>query len=61
LNEGLLPPSVALEKPIVDWDFVQGKSRDCNGHLKVALSTNSAFGGNNSALVLRRHSSVGQA
>jgi len=61
LDEGLLPPSVALEKPIVDWDFVQGKGRDCNGHLKVALSTNSAFGGNNSALVLRRHCAEGQA
>ena len=61
LDEGLLPPSVALENPIADWDFVQGTSRDCNGHLKVALSTNSAFGGNNSALVLRRHNSAGDA
>ena len=60
LDEGLLPPSVALEKPIADWDFVRGAGRDCNGGLQVALSTNSAFGGNNSALVLRRYHPVGQ-
>ncbi len=60
LDEGLLPPSVALEKPIADWDFVRGAGRDCNGELQVALSTNSAFGGNNSALVLRRHNASGQ-
>ena len=60
LDEGLLPPSVALENPIADWDFVRGAGRDCNGDLQVALSTNSAFGGNNSALVLRRHHPTGQ-
>ncbi len=61
LDEGLLPPSVGLDNPIADWDFVQGEGREVNGQLKVALSTNSAFGGNNSALVLRRHKVVGQA
>jgi len=53
LRDGVLPPTVAHETPIEDWDFVRGQGRQTDARLEVALSTNSAFGGNNSALVLR--------
>jgi len=53
LRDQRLPPSVAHEDSITDWDFVPGGSRPTEG-LDVVLSTNSAFGGNNSAVVLRR-------
>jgi 3-oxoacyl-[acyl-carrier-protein] synthase II len=54
LQHSILPPTVAHEEPIEDWDFVPGKGRAVEGGIGVALSTNSAFGGNNSAVVLRR-------
>lgn len=53
LRDGVLPPTVAQDAPIADWDFVIGAGRKTEARLEVALSTNSAFGGNNSALVLR--------
>jgi len=53
LRDGVLPPTVAHDSPIADWDFVPGQGRKADKRLEVALSTNSAFGGNNSALVLR--------
>lgn len=54
IRDRTLPATVAQETPIADWDFVQGSNRPAEGRLDVVLSTNSAFGGNNSALVLRR-------
>ncbi len=53
LREGTLPPTVNHETPIAEWDFVPGAAR-AGADLDVALSTNSAFGGNNSAVILRR-------
>ena len=53
LRDGILPPTVAHETPIADWDFVAGRGRKAEARLEVALSTHSACGGNNSALVLR--------
>ena len=53
LRDQKLPPSVAHDESITDWDFVPGASRATEG-LDVVLSTNSAFGGNNSAIVLKR-------
>lgn len=56
LERDLLPPTVALAEPIGDgrWDFVPGRARPVEAPLRHILSTNSAFGGNNSALVLAR-------
>lgn len=56
LKEGLLPPTVAHEAPIAAWDFLPGAAREADAPLDVALSTNSAFGGNNSAVLLQRWS-----
>ena len=53
LQQGVLPPTVNHDAPIAEWDFVPGAARS-GADLQVALSTNSAFGGNNSAVVLRR-------
>ncbi len=61
LREGVFPPSVAHESPITDWDFVAGGARSADEGFNIALSTNSAFGGNNSALILRRYSAGGAA
>jgi 3-oxoacyl-[acyl-carrier-protein] synthase II len=58
LRDGILPPTVAHDKPIAAWDFVPGGARAAARPLRTALSTNSAFGGNNSALILRRWESV---
>jgi 3-oxoacyl-(acyl-carrier-protein) synthase len=51
-----LPPTAAHAEPIreLGWDFVPGRARAPEAPLDVLLSTNSAFGGNNSALVVRR-------
>lgn len=54
LSEGVLPPTVAHQDSIEPWDFLPGGGRPSERPLDVALSTNSAFGGNNSALVFRR-------
>jgi 3-oxoacyl-[acyl-carrier-protein] synthase II len=56
IQHQLLPPTAAHAEPLrgLDWDFVPGKARPPAGSLDVLLSTNSAFGGNNSALILRR-------
>lgn len=54
LERGILPPTVAHEQPIADWDFVPGRARASAAPLRTALSTNSAFGGNNSAVLLQR-------
>ncbi len=55
IEHDMLPPTTAHAEPLRDlpWDFVAGPGRDREG-LDVLLSTNSAFGGNNSALVVRR-------
>jgi len=54
IRDQRFPPTAGLENPIADWDFVTGGSRPADRPLDVVLSTNSAFGGNNSALILRR-------
>ena len=58
MQRGILPPTVAHDQPIADWDFVPGRGRTSATPLRAALSTNSAFGGNNSALLLRRWEGV---
>ncbi len=54
-QEQALPPTVnSGEAPEVEyWDFVPGKARKTAG-LDRILSTNAAFGGNNTALIFRR-------
>jgi 3-oxoacyl-[acyl-carrier-protein] synthase II len=54
MERGVLPPTVSHAQPIADWDFVPGQARPSASPLNAALSTNSAFGGNNSALLLQR-------
>ena len=54
LTRGVFPPTACTESPLEDWDFVTGEGRHSEEPLNVALSTNSAFGGNNSALIFRR-------
>ena len=53
MTRGVLPPTVANQTPIQSWDFVPGAGRR-GADIRIALSTNSAFGGNNSALLFRR-------
>lgn len=56
LERAILPPTVSLSRPIASgvWDFVPGRARSAERPIRTVLSTNSAFGGNNSALLLRR-------
>jgi 3-oxoacyl-[acyl-carrier-protein] synthase II len=54
IRDRTLPATIAHAEPIQDWDFVPGRNRPTTERLDVVLSTNSAFGGNNSAVVLRR-------
>ena len=54
IRDRTLPATVAHSEPIADWDFVPGSNRATDERLDVVLSTNSAFGGNNSAVILRR-------
>jgi 3-oxoacyl-[acyl-carrier-protein] synthase II len=54
LTRGVLPPTACTRNAIEEWDFITGAGRPVDGVLNVALSTNSAFGGNNSALLFRR-------
>jgi 3-oxoacyl-[acyl-carrier-protein] synthase II len=54
IRDRTLPATVAHTEPIQDWDFVPGCNRKTDDRLDLVLSTNSAFGGNNSAVLLRR-------
>jgi 3-oxoacyl-[acyl-carrier-protein] synthase II len=54
IRDQRFPSTVGLEDPIEDWDFVLGGNRAADRPIDIVLSTNSAFGGNNSALILRR-------
>jgi 3-oxoacyl-[acyl-carrier-protein] synthase II len=54
LEQGVIPPTVGCEEVSGDCrlDIVRGAARERS--VRVALSTSSAFAGNNAALVLRR-------
>lgn len=54
LREGIIPPTVGCEEldPTCRLDVVRGTAR--RRQVSVALSTSSAFAGNNAAVVLRR-------
>jgi 3-oxoacyl-[acyl-carrier-protein] synthase II len=54
LREGVIPPTVGCEEvsPDCSLDIVHGGAR--KRPVQIALSTSSAFAGNNAALVLRR-------
>lgn len=54
LEEGMIPPTAGCEEvsPDCGLDIVRGAPRERS--VRVALSTSSAFAGNNAALVLRR-------
>ncbi len=54
LAEGIIPPTAGCEQldPACGLDIVRGSAR--RREVRVALSTSSAFAGNNAALVLRR-------
>jgi 3-oxoacyl-[acyl-carrier-protein] synthase II len=54
LTQGIVPPTLNLEDPDpeCDLDFVPGKAR--RNDVKVALVTAMSFGGNHSALLLRK-------
>lgn len=54
IRDHTLPATVSHSEPIADWDFVPGANRKTDDRLDLVLSTNSAFGGNNSAVLLRR-------
>ena len=56
LRHGVLTPTVSHQTPIEGlegWDFNPAASRPVDD-VDIVLSTNSAFGGNNSALLLQR-------
>ena len=59
LTKSVLPPTVANRNAIEDWDFVAGEGKPVAEGLQIALSTNSAFGGNNSALIFGRWNGPG--
>ena len=52
LRDQRLPPTVGLRHAVVDWDLLPGAARAPARPLRTVLSTNSAFGGNNSAVIL---------
>jgi 3-oxoacyl-[acyl-carrier-protein] synthase II len=54
LTRGLIPPTVGCERLPDDnpLDVVRGEAR--RRDVRLALSTSSAFAGNNAAIVLRR-------
>ncbi len=54
IRDQQFPATVSHEAGIAPWDFVPGGNRDADRPIDVVLSTNSAFGGNNSALVIKR-------
>ncbi|MCO4769273.1 MAG: beta-ketoacyl-[acyl-carrier-protein] synthase family protein [Deltaproteobacteria bacterium] len=56
MRHGVLTPTVSHVAPLEgleDWDFNPHQTRPVEG-MDIVLSTNSAFGGNNSALLLQR-------
>ncbi|MGG0655327.1 beta-ketoacyl-ACP synthase II [Rummeliibacillus pycnus] len=55
LKEGIIPPTINLEKtdPLCDLDYVPAVSRQVN--IKTGLSNSFGFGGHNAALVLRKY------
>ena len=55
LRDGLVPPTAGCDEldPACALDIVRGAPRSIDA--RVALSTSSAFAGNNAALVLRHH------
>ncbi len=54
LREGVIPPTVGCEQldPACPFDLVRGTAR--SHPVQIAVSTSSAFAGNNAAIVLRR-------
>jgi 3-oxoacyl-[acyl-carrier-protein] synthase II len=54
LRDGLIPPTAGCEQidPACALDVVHGEAR--RRQIRIALSTSSAFAGNNAAIVLRR-------
>ena len=53
INTGVVPPTLNLEDPEGDFDFVAGESR--RQQVKVAINTAFGFGGQNASLVFRRY------
>jgi 3-oxoacyl-[acyl-carrier-protein] synthase II len=61
LREGVIPPTANCEvlDPACDLDVVRGVAR--RRDVRTALSTSSAFAGNNAAIVLRRRARGGSS
>lgn len=53
IRDGVIPPTLNLEEPEGDFDFVRGACR--RQKVDVALNTAFGFGGQNSCLVFRRY------
>ena len=53
IRDGVIPPTLNLEEPEGDFDFVRGVCR--RQKVDVALNTAFGFGGQNSCLVFRRY------
>ncbi|MBT2728519.1 beta-ketoacyl-ACP synthase II [Bacillus sp. ISL-75] len=55
LQEGIIPPTINLEKPdpLCDLDFVPNVARQTN--LKIGLSNSFGFGGHNAVIALKKY------
>lgn len=53
IRTGIIPPTLNLEEPEGDFDFVAGESR--NQRVDTAMNTAFGFGGQNAALIFRKY------
>jgi 3-oxoacyl-[acyl-carrier-protein] synthase II len=53
LERQFLPPTVNHDQAARDWDFIPGQGRQAD-NLQWAMTTNSGFAGNNTALIFQR-------
>lgn len=53
INNGIIPPTINLENPEFDLDFVPNESKTVD--VNIALTNSFGFGGHNAAIVLTRY------
>jgi 3-oxoacyl-[acyl-carrier-protein] synthase II len=54
IRDGVIPPTINLEKPDPDCDLEYTSHHAQRGVVKAAMSNNLGFGGHNASLVFRR-------
>jgi 3-oxoacyl-[acyl-carrier-protein] synthase II len=53
INNGIIPPTINLENPEFDLDFVPNKSK--NMEVNAAITNSFGFGGHNASIILTRY------